>query len=331
MPRTAAGEKAVKLIARCTLALAWAVAACLPAPAQEAYPSRNVTVVVPLTGGTTMDILARLFAEGLSKRFGRGFVVTNRPGAGGLIAAQAVASGPSDGYTLLFTNSAHTILGTMNKNLPFDPVADFVGVCMVGQAPAVVTVSHALGVHTLREFVALAKSKPGALNYGSAGVGTATHLAGAYFAFLTGTELVHVPYTVSSTIITDILGGRIHVTFAPAAFTLPLLQNGQLLGLAVADNQPIREPIKVPTALAQGVDYSNATWYGFLAPARTPPAVLKTLHDAIVAVGNEPEIQTKIRVQGITPRNVGLGDFDGLIRADMARLAPLLATIGRSN
>jgi len=279
-----------------------------------------------------MDIQARLFADALSKRFGYQVIVSNRPGAGTLIGAEAVANAAPDGYTILLTNSAHAILGTLNKNLPFDPVADFAGICLVGQAPTVVTVAPSLGVHTLREFIDLAKAKPGTINYGSAGIGTATHLAGAYFAYKTGTELVHVPYTVSQTIITDLLAGNIQATFAPEAFTLPLLQDGRLLGLAVADEAPIDEPIQVPTALSSGVDYVNATWYGFLAAAKTPRAVLQTLHDDIVEVGKDPEIQARIRLQGISPTtSIGLQDFDGYIRKDMARLAPLLATIGQSS
>jgi tripartite-type tricarboxylate transporter receptor subunit TctC len=146
-----------------------------------------------------------------------------------------------------------------------------------------------------------------------------------------GTQLVHVPYTVSQTILTDLLAGHIQATFAPEAFTLALLEDKRLIALAVADREPISDPIAVPTALSQGVDYVNATWYGVLAPAKTPPDVLKTLHDAIVEVGKDPELQAKIRLQGITPTNVGLGDFDAYIRNDMKRLAPLLATIGQSN
>jgi len=219
----------------------------------------------------------------------------------------------------------------LNKNLPFDPVGDFAGVALIGDAPTLVNVAPSLGVRSLPELVALAKAKPGSINYGSAGIGTATHLAGAYFALRTGAELVHVPYTVSSTIIADLLGGRIQATFAPAAFTLPLLQDGRLLALAVASDEPIREPIAVPTAMSVGVDYQNATWYGFLAPGKTPRTVLQTLHDAIVAVSKDPELIEKIKVQGITPRSVGLRDFDAHIRKDMDRLAPLLQTIGGSN
>src|SRR5215475_9844184 len=307
------------------------VMSCAFARAQEHFPSRLITIVVPLTAGTTADILARLFAEGLTRRFDKRVVVSNRPGAGGLIAAQAVGTGPANGYTVLLANSAHTILGALNKNLTFDPIASFAGIYLIGEAPAVVNVAPSLGVHTLAEFVGLAKSSPGAINYGSAGIGTATHIAGAYFALQTDTQLVHVPYTVSSTIIADLLGGRIHATFAPEAFTLPLLQDGRLLGLAVADEEPIQEPIAIPTALSERVDYRIATWYGFLAPAKTPDAVLAVLHDALVDVGNDPELQAAMHVHGVKPRGIGLSDFDLYIRNDVRRLGPLLTTITRSN
>jgi tripartite-type tricarboxylate transporter receptor subunit TctC len=140
-----------------------------------------------------------------------------------------------------------------------------------------------------------------------------------------------VPYTVSSTIIADLLGGRIHATFAPAAFTLPLLQEGRLHALAVAADEPMRAPIFVPTALSQGVDYRIATWYGFLAPARTPRAVLEILHNSIVEAGKDADLQGKIRQQGVRSQSMGLDDFDVHIRRDMARLAPLLEAIARPN
>ena len=157
-------------------AAALALALGVGAHTQERYPSRPITIVVPITAGTTIDILARLFGENLSKRFGQQVVIANRPGAGGLIGAQTVASAPADGYTILLANSGHAILGTLNKNLPFDPVGDFVGISLIGDAPTLVTVAPSLGVHTLRAFIDLAKTKPGSINYGSAGIGTATRL-----------------------------------------------------------------------------------------------------------------------------------------------------------
>ena len=303
------------------------VCLCPPARAQDHYPSRLITIIAPITAGTTIDILARLYADNLSKRFGQQVVVVNRPGAGGLIAAQAVASSPPDGYTLIFVNSGHTILGALNKNLPFDPVRDFAGVSLVGEAPTIVTVPPALDVSNLKEFVARAKARPGTINYGSAGIGTATHLAGAYFALKTDTDLVHIPYTVSATIIADMLGGRIQASFVPAAFVLPLLQDGRLRALAVSAKEPVTDPIRIPTALSQGIDYQNATWYGILAPAKTPKSVLQSLSQAISEVGKDPELQAKIRAQGIDPRNIELEKFDLHIQADMARLDPLLKAI----
>jgi tripartite-type tricarboxylate transporter receptor subunit TctC len=182
-------------------------------------------------------------------------------------------------------------------------------------------------VSNLKELVALAKDKPGSINYGSAGVGTSTHLAGAYFALKTGTDLVHVPYTVSSTIIADLLGGRIQVSFVPLAFVLPLIQDGRLKALAVGAKEPTADPAEIPTALSQGVDYEYATWYGILAPGKTPKPVLETLHQAVGEASQDPELKAKIRAQGIEQRDIGLEKFDAHVRNDMARLAPLLKAI----
>ena len=307
-------------------------AACLAAAAhgQESYPSRLITVVAPITAGTAIDILARLYADKLAKRFGQQVVVANRPGAGGLIGAQTVASSAPDGYTVLFANSGHAILGTLNKNLPFDPVADFAGVALVGEAPAIVVVPPSLGVSSLQEFVALAKSKPGEINYGSAGIGTSTHLAGPYFALKAGIDIVHVPYTVSATIIADLLGGRIQASFVPMAFVLPLLQDGRLKALAVAAKEPIAEPMAIATARSQGIDYQYATWCSVLAPGKTPKGVVNTLSEAIAEAGKDPELQAKIRVQGIEPRDIAREAFDAHIRDEMVRLAPLLSSIGEN-
>jgi tripartite-type tricarboxylate transporter receptor subunit TctC len=319
----------VTFLRSCVLGFGIALTPFAWAQAQEHYPSRVVTIVVPITPGTAVDIQARLYAEGLSKR-GYQVIVENKPGAGTLIGAETVAKASADGYTLLFTNSAHAILGTMNKNLPFDPIGDFAGVCLTGQAPAIVTVPRSLGVRTLREFITLAKAKPGTINYGSAGIGTATHLAGAYFAYKTDTQLMHVPYTITQGIITDLLAGTIQATFSPEAFTLAFLKDGRLLGLAVASDTPISDSIQIPTAASEGVDYIYSTWYGFLAPGKTPPAVLKKLHEDIVEASKDPDLQNKIRLQGIDPASIGLANFDAYVRKDVERLAPLLASIAQS-
>jgi tripartite-type tricarboxylate transporter receptor subunit TctC len=296
--------------------------------AQEPYPSRLITIICPLAAGTTGDFLGRLYADKLSQRLGQPIVVSNRPGAGGAMGAQAVASAAPDGYTLLLANSGHTILGTLNKHLPFDPVRNFSGIALVGEAPALVVVSPSLNVRTLREFVDLAKAKPGAINYASAGIGSATHLAGAYFAKQAGIDIVHVPYKSSTDIIADLVAGRVQVVFAPAAFTLPMLKGRKLLALAVASSAPMHDPIEAPSASSANINYEYATWYGFLAPANTPDTVLRTLHQAIAAVSADQELRAKIIDQGIAPQNVGLHDFDAHIQKEMERLAPLLKSIG---
>src|SRR3954451_5168690 len=290
--------------------------------AEEQFPNRLVTIVAPITPGTAIDIMARLYAAKLSKQFGQQVVVANRAGAAGMIGAQAVANAPADGYTVLFANSGHAILGAINKNLSFDPVADFSGVALVGEAPGIVVVPPSLGVSSLAAFIELAKSKPGTINYSSAGIGTSTHLAGAYFALKTGIDIVHVPYTVSATIIADLLGGRIQASFVPLAFVLPLLQDGRLRALAVGAKEPVTDPIAIPTALSQGFDYQYGTWYGMLAPVRTPKPVLATLSQAMSEASKDPELLGKIRAQGIEPRDIGLDRFDAYVRADMARLDP---------
>src|SRR5579871_5705696 len=187
-------------VAAAALALVASLAVSPPARAEDPFPVRPVTIVVPISPGTAIDILARLYADRLSQILGQQVVVLNKPGAGGIVGAEYVASQNPDGYTLLFANSGHSILSLLNKNLPFDPIKGFAGVTMVGAAPAIAVVPANLGVADLKAFIALARAKPGQLNYGSAGVGTSTHLAGAYFAAQTGIDIVHIPYTVSSNI-----------------------------------------------------------------------------------------------------------------------------------
>src|SRR5262249_15575526 len=153
---------------------------------------------------------------------------------GGLIAAQSVATAVPDGYTISAANSGHAILGVMNKTLPFDPVRDFATISMVGETPAVIVISPALGVRTLKEFVDLARAKPGMIKYGSAGLGSATHIAGAYFAHQAGIQMVHVPYRSGAENISDMIAGRVEAVFAPPAFTLAMLKEGKLLALGVA-------------------------------------------------------------------------------------------------
>ena len=302
---------------------AW-VALSAPAFAQDKYPSRPINLIVPLTPGITLDVIARLYADKMSKVLWQPVVVMNRPGAGGIIGAQSVATAPADGYTLLMTNTGHVILPVLNKNLPFDPLNDFKGISLIADTPSVVIVHPSLGVKNLKEFVALAKAKPGTINYASAGIATPTHIAGAYFAQQAGIDLVHIPYKMSADIISDLLGARVQAVFAPPAYVLSMLKDGKLLPLAVGTTTDLKEPIAIPSARSQGVEYINTTWYGMLAPAKTPPAVLKTLEKAILQVSKDPEVQEKLKLQGLNANQLALNDFDAFLKKEATRLAPVL-------
>lgn len=294
--------------------------------ADESYPNRAITLVVPLSPGITLDAVARLYADKLGKVLGQPVVVVNRPGAGGLIGTQSVATAAADGYTLLLTNTGHVILPALNKGLPFDPVKDFRGVTLLADAPAVVIVSPTLGVRTLGEFVALARAKPGSINYASAGIGTPTHLAGAYFAEQAQVNLTHIPYKLSADIVSDLLGGRVQATFAPPAYLPTFIENGKLIALAVGAEAPIRQPFAAPTARSQGVNYVNSTWYGMLAPARTPAAVLDRLTKAIAQVDTDPDVREKLAQQGLAANSLSLAAFDRFLKAEAERLVPLVKT-----
>jgi tripartite-type tricarboxylate transporter receptor subunit TctC len=319
--------RVARILAACLVTL---VGLSLPARAQDKYPSRLITIIAPISPGTAIDILARLYAEKLSSKFGWRVIVEDRPGAAGAVGGEYVSRAAADGYTLICANSGLTFLKYTNKNLKFDPLTSFSGVAIVDQAPAVATVSPQLGAKDLQAFIALAKAKPGTLNYGSAGVGSATHLAGAYFAQQTGIDLVHVPYTDSTAILTDLLGGRIQASFVPAAFVAPLLKEGKLRALAVAADEPLTEPVKIPTAVSQGVNYRFATWYGLLAPAHTPKAILDTLHEAISSVSKDPQLIAKIAGLGLISQDEGPDAFEATIHNQVTDLSPVLNGIAKA-
>jgi tripartite-type tricarboxylate transporter receptor subunit TctC len=312
------------------LALGLALAALAPgASGEERWPTKPVQMVVPLSPGTTVDIIARLYADRLTPRLGQTVIVQNRPGAGGTIAAQSVASAAADGYTILMANTQHSVNPALYTSLAYDTLRDFSGIAMVAESPALVYVNPGLGAKTLAEFIALAKAKPGTINYGSAGVGTATHLGGAYFASQAKIDIVHVPYKVTSDLVADIVTGRIQATFSPIAFMLAQVREGKLLALAVTSRARVPVLPEVPTVAEAAIPgYESSTWYGFLAPARTPRAVRAQLAKGLKEISEEKEVKEKFAGQGIFPRSIELEDFDSFIREDVARLGALAKAVG---
>lgn len=293
------------------------------------YPTQPIRLVLPLSPGTTTDLVARKFADRLAQRLGQPVTVDNRPGAGGLIAAQAVAKSPADGYTILLVNSQHAINPATYTSLPYDTLRDFTAIAMVGEAPSVIAVPRELGVKNIGEFVAMAKRNPSSLNFASSGIGSQTHLSGAYFAAKAGISLTHVPYRSAAEVLNDLITNRVQSTFAPAAFVLGQIQEGKLQALAVTGRERVRVLSDVPTVsetVIPGFEFS--TWFGFVAPAKTPPKIVNLLAQTLQSIAEEPATQQKFTEQGITSRFMLPREFDAYIKSEIDRMVPIAKSAG---
>ena len=299
------------------------------ASAQDRYPARPVQMIVPFAAGTATDFLARTLAEKLSQKLGQPFVVQNRTGASGIVATELVAKALPDGYTILVVNSLHSINPPLHANLPYDTLRDFAGIAKFAEAPSVFVVHPGLGVRTVKEFIAFAKRQPGKIHYGTSGVGTNTHLGGAYFAARAGIELVAVPYK-GQEIMADIIAGRIEALFAPAPALLQLIKDGKLIGLAVTSREPLRTPIELATVESAGemAGFEYGTYYGLVAPAKVPRLVLEQLSRVAIQSVQEKDIRDKMEAQVIFPRDIGPVEFDAFIRSDLERVSALLKSLG---
>jgi tripartite-type tricarboxylate transporter receptor subunit TctC len=282
------------------IAIAFAARA-LPAQAQD-YPTRNATIVVPFAPAGGTDILARMCAQALEQRFGRSFVVENRPGAGQQIGVSAVARAAPDGYTLLMaTSSAMAINPTLYKKLSYDPVKDLMPVAMVGHLPFVLVVTPSLPVTSVAELVAYLKANPGKLSYGSGGVGASHHLYGELFKILTGTQMTHVPYKGTVPALNDVIAGHIQVLFGDPPPTLPQVAAGKVRGLGVTTAQRIPAVPQLPPINDTVAGFDTAAWQMLMAPAGTPASVIDRLHQAIVAYVASAEGQKKLTDMGMIP------------------------------
>ncbi len=281
-------------------------------PGEEPYPSHAIKLVVPLAAGGGADIVARLVAERLSQRLGQVVVVDNRAGGGTVIGAAFVAKAPPDGYTLLWgTATTHAINASLVKNLPYDPVKDFVPIALVAVLPLILVVNPAvLPVNSLQELVAYARRNPGKLNFGSAGNGSAFHLAGEMLNQVAHIQTVHVPYKGAAPALADLLGGQVQFIFTTIPPVLPYLQDGKLRAIAVANSRRSSLLPDLPTtaeAGAPGVDAS--AWNGYMAPARTPPEITDRIARELKIVMAERELSEKLKAQGVEPMYMGPSEF----------------------
>ncbi|AMN41135.1 Bug family tripartite tricarboxylate transporter substrate binding protein [Rhodoplanes sp. Z2-YC6860] len=319
--------RAVALVAA-MLAVAGTAPACAQ-PEPDQYPSRPVKLVVPFPAGVLTDFVARTFADKLSTQLGKPVLIENKPGAGGALGVKSVATADPDGYTLLFTNSQYAIAPAVYKSLGYDPLADLAGIAMVAESPSAVIVSPKMGVKTLKEFIHAARSQPEAFVYASAGTGSQTHLAAAYFSSQADINLVHLPYRNTGSIIADMIAGRTHATFAPPGFLLGQIQSGDLLALAVTSRQGMTEPIKAPSVSEAAIPgYEYSTWFGFFAPSRTSAAILNRLAAALHAATEEADLKEKFLKSAVIMRFMQLKDFDAFVKADIEKQAQIVKTAG---
>jgi tripartite-type tricarboxylate transporter receptor subunit TctC len=294
------------------------------------YPTKPVRLMVPFPPGGTLDILARGIAPRLTAQMAQQVVVENRPGANGVIGAEAVAKASADGYTMLiWGGSGIAVHPTMLPKLPYDPVRDFAPVAMLATYPSVLIANPSFPTDSVKELIAAAKAAPGKLTYGSPGTGNVNHLVGEWFRSIAGVDLVHVPYKGAALVINDVVAGHIPIGFVLLPGALPQIRAGKLKALAVTAEQRMSAVPNVPTMAEAGVpglDLSD--WGGILVPARTPSEVIARLNQEITKVVNAPEVRQRWIEQGLEPKTATPGELAGVIKADVEKWNRIIRQTG---
>jgi tripartite-type tricarboxylate transporter receptor subunit TctC len=295
----------------------------------QTYPSRPVRIIVPLGAGGFADVPARILAPRLAQQTGGTFFVENRPGAGSTVGADFVAKSEADGHTLLFTATPHVISAHLYKKLAYDSLKDFAPVALTASGPYALVVHSDMPVKSLRELIAAAKAAPGKIDYASSGNGSAQHLVTALFATMAGIDLSHVPYKGSNQAMQDVLGGQVKVTFAGIPNVLTHVRNGRLRALAVSGAERWVDLPDVPTVAEAGVPGFEATlWLCLLAPARTPPDVIKRLSGEVAKALQDPEMIKQLRAAGIAPTYMGAEAFGPFLRAEYDKWGKVVRDTG---
>ena len=297
--------------------------------AQEKFPTKNIRMLVPFAAGSQTDILARWIGERLLDSWGHQVIVDNRPSAGGTIASQTVLDAVADGHTMMMVSTGHAGNATLYSKLPYDTIKDFSGVTQVASVPNLLVVSSTLGVKTVKEFIALAKSKPGTMNFSSAGIGSGTQINGEMFNLAAGIKLAHVPYKGAPDALNNVIGGNVHYNFAPVLVAIGQVKAGRVLALAVST--ATRSPLlpNVPTLAEAGLPgFEYDQWYGLLLSARTPRPVVYAVNKEVVRILSSPEMKERMLTQGATPKPTTPEAFDAFIRAEVKKFAPVIIASG---
>jgi len=310
-------------VSACALALL-----ALAAQADD-YPVRPVRVVVPFAPGGPNDLIVRLVAQKLADSLGQPFLVENRAGAGGNIGTDYVAKSAPDGYTLLSVGPGSLIINPLMGKVPYDTERDFAPITLMARAPNALVAHPSLPAHSVKELIALARSRPGEINYGSGGSGSTPHLAAALFAAMAGVTLTHVPYKGTAPATADLIGGQVQIAFLGIPAVLPHARSGKLRVLAVTGRQRSPELPGIPTVDESGVPgYEVSPWYGLLAPAGTPRAVVTRLSSETVRVVRSAEIREKLAAQGAEAAGSSPEEYAAVIRADAATWARVITQAG---
>ena len=299
------------------------------APAEDAYPSRPVHIFVPYPPGGAVDIVARTLGDELAKRWGQAVVIENRPGAGGIVAEEALAQSPPDGYTLIMVATGHALNGFFYDKLPYDPFKDFTPISLIGSSPNMLLVRTDSPYQSVGDVIAAARAAPGQLAYGHAGNGTSPHLAGELFKYMAKIDITAVPYKGGAPALTDLIGGHIPLTFNNIPEAMGQIQAGAVrpLGMTTAARSPVLP--NVPTiAEAALPGYDTGVWWGFLAPAKLPAAVQAKLASDCAEVAQLPAVREKLLQLGATPIGSASEVFAKLIRDEYEKWGPIIKAAG---
>ena len=321
----------MRLMIRTGMAIVLGCMGAAHALAQPAkYPAKPVRVIVGFAAGGAVDVQARVVAQRLSETLGQTFIVENRPGADGILGSDFVAKSAPDGYTVAYVSAGHAMNSILHaKTLPYHAIKDFAPVSLVAQGPLTLVVNRALPVNGLKELVALAKARPGQLNFASSGSGGTMHLAGELLKSIAKIDIVHVPYKGGAPALTDVLGGQIEMTFVGAPASMPFIRSGRLKVLAVTTTKRSVALPDVPTVAELGFPgYELAAWYGVLAPARTPAAIVNQLSGDIAKALAVADVREKLLALGIEPVGSTPAEFGTHLANEIARWAPIIAKAG---
>jgi tripartite-type tricarboxylate transporter receptor subunit TctC len=310
---------------RATIAVLAALAAS-HSLAQQPYPSRTITIIAPFSPGTGIDILARTFGQKLSERYGVPVVVENKPGASGNIGTELAARAAPDGYTLMMTATTFALNPALSKKARYDPLKSFAPVSLVATGVLWFAVSANTPAATMAEFVALAKSKPGKLNYASSGNGTPQHLTMELFKLTTGVDITHVPYKGAAEAMRDLAGGYVDAMILPVHTVAPVVNAGKVRLLAVLSEQRSAVFPAVPTFKEAGYPgVQSSVWYGLMAPASTSPEIVRKLNEEINAILAQPDVRDVLVKQGLSPAGGEPGRLSSLVKEELERWARVIA------